>query len=69
MKVDDAATANTGVWISFILVTLLYVGLGITTILVLSGMSRRFRRGDAVDDSDVPYGPSEPADEVKEPVG
>src|SRR3954454_21090712 len=69
MKVDDAATANTGVWVTFVLVTLLYLGLGITTILVLRMMSRLFRRGDEVGDVDVPYGPSEPTDQVKEPVG
>ena len=44
MKVDDAATANTGVWVTFIAVLLLYAGLGVTTILVLRGMSRRYRR-------------------------
>ena len=47
MKVEDAATANTGIWITFVGVVLLYVALGITTILVLRGMSRRFRSGDA----------------------
>src|SRR5207342_3771812 len=47
MKVDEAATANTGVWVTFILVMCLYVGLGVTTILVLRGMSRRFRRAEA----------------------
>ena len=30
MKVEDAATGNTGVWITFIGVVLLYVGLGVT---------------------------------------
>ena len=45
MKVEDAATANTGIWITFIGVVLLYIGLGITTILVLRMMSRRFREG------------------------
>ena len=70
MKVVDAATANTGIWITFIGVTILYVGLGITTILVLRIMSRRFRKGDGFDDADVPYGPSEePAEQRKEPVG
>ena len=37
MKVEDAATANTGIWITFIGVVLLYVGLGVTTVLVLRG--------------------------------
>ena len=46
MKVEDAATANTGIWITFIGVVILYLGLGITTILVLRQMSRRFRKGD-----------------------
>ena len=31
MRVEDAATTNTGVWITFIAVAILYVGLGITT--------------------------------------
>ena len=39
MKVDEAATANTGIWITFVGVTILYIGLGITTILVLRMMS------------------------------
>jgi len=69
MKVEDAATGNTGVWITFFAVLALYVGLGITTILVLRGMSRRFRRQAGFDESDVPYGPNqEPSvDEVRVP--
>ena len=66
MKVEDAATANTGVWIMTVLVTVLYVGLGITTILILRTMSRRFRTRD-VADHEVPYGPSEPAPTEAEP--
>jgi cytochrome d ubiquinol oxidase subunit I len=66
MKVEDAATANTGVWITFIFVTLLYVGLGITTILILRTMSKRFRDRDVGDD-EVPYGPSSPSPPVAEP--
>lgn len=62
MKVEDAATGNTGVWITFIGVVLLYLGLGVTTILVLRGMSRRYREGDDPGDDDVPYGPSRPRD-------
>jgi cytochrome d ubiquinol oxidase subunit I len=58
MKVEEAATANTGVWITFIAVFVLYVALGVTTILVLRGMSRRFRRAGGFVDSDTPYGPA-----------
>jgi cytochrome d ubiquinol oxidase subunit I len=73
MKVEDAATANTGVWITFIGVIILYLALGVTTILVLRGMSRRFRRQERFDESDVPYGPAdhsdEHSDESEVPVG
>ncbi len=60
MKVENAATANTGVWVTFVGVTVLYAALGVTTVLVLRGMSRRFRRGEDPGDSDVPYGPAQP---------
>ena len=58
MKVEDAATGNTGVWITFIAVVVLYLALGVTTILVLRGMSRRFREPDGFADHDAPYAPS-----------
>ena len=58
MKVEDAVTANTGVWIMFIAVVILYAAVGITTILVLRSMSRRFRRAEDFSDQDTPYGPS-----------
>jgi cytochrome d ubiquinol oxidase subunit I len=66
MKVEDAATANTSVWVMFVLVTLLYIGLGVTTILILRTMSKRFRTRD-VAEHEVPYGPREPVAEVAEP--
>jgi cytochrome bd ubiquinol oxidase subunit I len=60
MKVEDAATGNTGVWITFVAVVVLYVAVGTTTILVLRSMSRRFRRAGGFADQDGPYGPNEP---------
>jgi cytochrome d ubiquinol oxidase subunit I len=62
LRVQEAATGNTGVWVTFIAVVLLYVAVGVTTILVLRGMSRRYREqaGGPPDESDVPYGPSAP---------
>jgi cytochrome bd ubiquinol oxidase subunit I len=68
MRVEDAATGNTGIWLTFVGVAVLYLGLGATTVLVLRGMSRRFRRGET-DGQDVPYGPSEPVVEPEVPVG
>jgi cytochrome d ubiquinol oxidase subunit I len=60
MKVEDAATGNTGVWITFIVIAVLYLALGITTILVLRGMSRRFRRAGGFTEHDAPYAPTAP---------
>jgi cytochrome bd ubiquinol oxidase subunit I len=64
MKVEDAATGNTGVWMSFIVVVLLYLVVGTTTILVLRGMSRRFRRAGGFIDHDAPYAPSTPPEQT-----
>jgi cytochrome bd ubiquinol oxidase subunit I len=61
MRVADAATTNEGVWITFVVVALLYTGLGATLILVLRGMSRRGRAQRALEETAVPYGPREPA--------
>jgi cytochrome d ubiquinol oxidase subunit I len=57
LKVEDAATTNEGVWITFIAVALIYVALAVTVVLVLRGMSRRFRDQDELVEGDVPYGP------------
>jgi cytochrome d ubiquinol oxidase subunit I len=57
MKVEDGATENTGVWISFVAVVVIYVALAATTILVLRGMSRRLRRQDGFVEHDAPYAP------------
>src|SRR3954451_11817558 len=61
-KVEAAATANTGVWLTFIAAVVLYLGLGVTTVLILRKMSRRFRARAAADEA-VPSGPSRPAAE------
>jgi cytochrome d ubiquinol oxidase subunit I len=66
MKVEDAATANTGVWITFIAVILLYAALGVTTIIVLRSMSKRFRRAGGFVDHDTPYGPAPEAESAGE---
>ncbi|MEV0074738.1 cytochrome ubiquinol oxidase subunit I [Amycolatopsis sp. NPDC050768] len=68
MKVEAAATGNAGVWITFIAVIVLYLALGVTTIMVLRSMSRRFRRAGGLADIDTPYGPTkkpEPAETVE----
>jgi cytochrome bd ubiquinol oxidase subunit I len=72
MKVEDAATTNDGVWITFIVVVVIYLALATTVVLVLRSMSRRFRRQAELVDGDVPYGPRELRAETPqetEPVG
>jgi cytochrome d ubiquinol oxidase subunit I len=65
LLVKDASTTNGGVWITFIVITLLYIAVGTTLVLVLRSMSRRWRGEGAgeVDETDVPYGPSAPPDQ------
>ena len=65
MKVEDAATGNTGVWITFLVIAALYVGLAITTVLILRKMSRRFRE-QGLGDHEVPYGPRSPESEPRD---
>jgi cytochrome bd ubiquinol oxidase subunit I len=71
MRVQDAATSNSGVWLTFLLIVGIYGVVGVTTILVLRGMSRRWRAAAGGEETDVPYGPSAPPPEVREqvPVG
>jgi cytochrome d ubiquinol oxidase subunit I len=64
MKVEDAATGNEGVWITFIVVVAIYLTLATTLVLVLRSMSRRFRQQAELVDTDVPYGPREPGPET-----
>jgi cytochrome d ubiquinol oxidase subunit I len=70
MKVEQAATGNEGVVITFFSVMLIYLALAATTILVLRHLSRRFRAQGALAERDVPYGPRElPEEREPEPVG
>ena len=69
LKVDDAATTNDGVWVTFIVIAALYAAVAVTLVLVLRGMSRRFRAQDEAggddDDTDAPYGPRSPVELVE----
>ena len=60
MRVEDGATANTGVWITFLLVVVaLHRRSASRRCSILRQMSRRFRERE-LDEHDVPYGPSGP---------
>jgi cytochrome bd ubiquinol oxidase subunit I len=56
MRTEEAVTEADGIWFSFGLVLLIYAGLGTTAILVLRGMSRRWREG-AAEPEGTPYAP------------
>jgi cytochrome d ubiquinol oxidase subunit I len=69
MTVEDAATANTGIWVMTVLVGIIYTALAVAAVYVLRTMARRFRERDGAD-IDVPYGPrGEAAERVDEQVG
>jgi len=63
MKVEAAATSNEGVWATFLVVVGLYIGVGVTLILILRSMSRRWRAQPGLAEREVPYGPREPVPE------
>jgi len=60
MRVEDAATTNSGVWVTFVAIVVLYIAVAVTLVMVLRRMSRRFREADALNEGDVPYGPRGP---------
>ena len=68
LKVEDAATTNGGVWATLLVIAGIYAVVGVTTILVLRGMSRRWR-SQAGAETDVPYGPNAPPDGDGDGVG
>ena len=67
MKVEDAATGNEGVWVTFLVIAAIYAVVAVSLILVLRLMARRFRDQDESGDRGTPYGPREPLD--RSPAG
>jgi cytochrome bd ubiquinol oxidase subunit I len=59
MRTEEAVTEADGIWFTFGLVLALYAALGTTTILVLRGMSRRWREQGAEPEAGGPYAPQE----------
>jgi cytochrome bd ubiquinol oxidase subunit I len=57
MTVEQGATTNDGVWITFLVIMAIYFAVGTTLVLVMRRMSRRWREQEDVGDEDVPYGP------------
>jgi cytochrome d ubiquinol oxidase subunit I len=63
MRTSDAVTKASGIWVTFGLILGLYVALGVTLVVALRAMSRRWRSEDFPDEPG-PYAPeaSPPAD-------
>jgi cytochrome bd ubiquinol oxidase subunit I len=55
MRTADAVTPAKGIWWVFGATMALYIGLGVTAITVLRGLSRRWREGGP--EAEIPYGP------------
>jgi cytochrome d ubiquinol oxidase subunit I len=56
MRTSDAVTPAKGIWWVFGLTISLYIGLGVVAVVVLRGLSRRWREGLS-DEGEIPYGP------------
>ena len=56
MKVDEAVTTNSGVWISLAAMVVIYTSMAIVAAKVLLGMATRWREDDSLDLL-TPYGP------------
>jgi len=61
MRTEEAVTEAEGIWFSFAAVLLLYAALGTTAVIVLRGMSRRWRESGAESETAGPYSPQEEA--------
>ena len=59
MRVEDAVTTNSGVWISLAVMIVVYTGMAIVASRVLLGMARRWREEPGTD-LPTPYGPDSP---------
>jgi cytochrome d ubiquinol oxidase subunit I len=56
MRVEDAVTENSGIWISLTAIVVIYTAMGVAAAKVLRSMARRWRESDDVD-LPTPYGP------------
>src|SRR3954447_1239611 len=56
MRTSEAVTPAKGIWWVFGLTISLYIGLGVVAVVVLRGLSRRWREG-LPDEGEIPYGP------------
>jgi len=67
LKVQNAATTNGGVWITFLVISAIYLAVGTTLVMVMRRMSKRWRAEVDLDESEVPYGPRPEPEKVLVP--
>jgi cytochrome d ubiquinol oxidase subunit I len=60
MKVEEAATGNDGVWLTFLVICGVYAVVAVSLVLVLRLMARRFAAADEHPDEGGPYAPRTP---------
>jgi cytochrome d ubiquinol oxidase subunit I len=65
MRTSEAVTEAEGIWFAFAAVLILYAALGTAAILVLRGMSRRWREDGEGGEAETPYGPAATPEEAK----
>ncbi len=58
MRVEDAATTDHGVWITFVVIVAVYAAVALATVLVIRSMTRRWRAGE---ETAGPYEPKSAA--------
>jgi cytochrome d ubiquinol oxidase subunit I len=70
LRTEDAVTnaGEAAVWTSFAVVLVLYAAIATAAVLVIRGMTKRWRARD-LPDEDVPYGPRETLAEAEAPAG
>lgn len=56
VRTEEAVTTSPGIWMWVLVLAVVYLVLGVTTVRVLRRMAARFAAGD--DDLETPYGPS-----------
>ena len=69
LRTEDAVTTvgAGAVWTSFALILVLYAGLATAAVLVIRGMTKRWRDREP-DEAEVPYGPRDPLTPADEPA-
>jgi cytochrome d ubiquinol oxidase subunit I len=55
LRTADAASPNSGLWISYAVAAVVYLAMTVGAVVVLRSMARRWRAGE--EDLDAPYGP------------